>query len=130
RVSRILSPRRYRRGGRDGAPISRSARIDVLNVPSWNSALHREYLLEPASNAAFPERMNREELSLEHSRDPESPYAARARLWKVRLFCLILAALFALGFWANFPYLAVEHRRLEFWKLAGLWIGDLTGLLW
>jgi hypothetical protein len=28
------------------------------------------------------------------------------------------------------PYLAVEHRRLEPWKMAGFWIGDIMGLLW
>jgi hypothetical protein len=52
------------------------------------------------------------------------------QLWKVRFACAVVLALLAVGLWANLPYLAAEHHRLEPWKIAGLWTGDVTALLW
>lgn len=48
----------------------------------------------------------------------------------VRLACLAGAVILAVGLWANLPYLIVEHRRLELWKICGLWCGDFMALLW
>jgi hypothetical protein len=28
------------------------------------------------------------------------------------------------------PYLVLEHRRLQPWKIAGLWLGDIMALIW
>ncbi len=36
----------------------------------------------------------------------------------------------ALAIWAHLPYLQVEYRRLQPWKIAGLLIGDCVGLIW
>lgn len=52
------------------------------------------------------------------------------RLWKIRLACLSVVTLLAAGLWANMPYITEEHRRLEPWKLVGLWTGDAMALLW
>ena len=56
--------------------------------------------------------------------------AHEGQVWKVRFACVAVAALLGIGLWANMPYLAAEHRRLELWKIAGFWIGDVMGLLW
>lgn len=59
--------------------------------------------------------------------------AANARqreTWKVQLACVVGVAFAAAGIWANYPYLVIEHHRLELWKIAGLLIGDLMGLIW
>jgi hypothetical protein len=56
--------------------------------------------------------------------------AHEGRITKVRIACVAGAAIIAVGIWANWPYLAVEHQRLESWKIAGLLIGDVMGLLW
>ena len=58
------------------------------------------------------------------------PHTLEARVWQTRLACVAVAAALAVGLWANWPYLVVEHRRLEAWKSAGLWAGDVMGLLW
>lgn len=58
------------------------------------------------------------------------PHTAEARVWQTRLACVAVAGALAVGLWANWPYLDVEHRRLEAWQIAGLWAGDVMGLLW
>jgi hypothetical protein len=55
---------------------------------------------------------------------------SEGRVRKVRFACVAVAAAVAIGLWANMSYLAVEHRRLEFWQIVGLWTGDVMGLLW
>src|SRR4051812_47665253 len=49
---------------------------------------------------------------------------------KMRILCAVVAVAFAVGLWANLPYIVVEHQRLESWKIIGLWIGDFMGLVW
>jgi hypothetical protein len=34
------------------------------------------------------------------------------------------------GLWAQMPYLTVEHRRLEPWKIVELWCADILALFW
>jgi len=48
----------------------------------------------------------------------------------VRLLCVGLLAALGFALWAHMPYLAFEHRRLQPWKIAGLWVGDVAALLW
>ena len=52
------------------------------------------------------------------------------QVWALRIFCLSIVAIVAVALWAFMPYLLVEHRRLEHWKLFGLLSGDLVALLW
>jgi hypothetical protein len=47
-----------------------------------------------------------------------------------RIACVVMLGVLGVGVWANLPYLVVEHRRLEDWKIAGLYIGDAVGFLW
>lgn len=54
----------------------------------------------------------------------------RRPLRNVRFACVAVLVLVVVGFWANLPYIASEHRRLETWKAVGLWAGDLTAMLW
>ncbi len=49
---------------------------------------------------------------------------------KLRIACVGVAVALAIGLWFHMPYLSVEHRRLETWKIAGLWINDAAALLW
>jgi len=51
-------------------------------------------------------------------------------LLKVQLACLGIIVVLGVAVWANLPYLLVEHSRLETWKVIGLWIGDIAGLVW
>jgi hypothetical protein len=53
---------------------------------------------------------------------------ARVRL--VRFSCVAVLVLLWLGIWAFLPALIIEHRRIEHWKLLGLWAGDAVALLW
>src|SRR5438477_3827158 len=52
------------------------------------------------------------------------------RLWALRFICLLILIALAAGLWLHWPYLTVEHRRLESWKIAFLWLGDITAFLW
>src|SRR5260370_38235794 len=65
---------------------------------------------------------------------PQFPGAHRAdhhrHVRLVRCACLGVVAILAIGLWAKMPYLTVEHRRLEPWKIAELWCADIVALLW
>jgi hypothetical protein len=58
----------------------------------------------------------------------EASYLRQLRV--VRLSCLALFAVGVLAVWANWPYIAAEHHRLEWWKVIGLYAGDLTAVFW
>lgn len=48
----------------------------------------------------------------------------------LRSACLALLAAMAFGLWLHLPYLSLEHRRLEWWKIVGLWFGDVSAVWW
>lgn len=48
----------------------------------------------------------------------------------VRFACLAVIVILAVGLWAEMPYLIVEHRRLEPWKIFELWCADILALFW
>ncbi len=56
--------------------------------------------------------------------------AHEGQVRRVQFACLAGVLLLLIGLWANMPYLLAEHRRLELWKIAGLWCGDVMGFLW
>src|SRR5688500_4908250 len=53
----------------------------------------------------------------------------RARLCLKLLFALTCAGL-GFGLWALYPHLVEEHRRLEPWQAATIWIGDVVAQFW
>jgi hypothetical protein len=59
-----------------------------------------------------------------------SASATDAHVRGVRLCCLAVLALLALGVWAHLAYLLIEHRRLEPWKIIGFWAGDTAAFVW
>lgn len=48
----------------------------------------------------------------------------------MRFACVAVVIVLAVGLWAQMPYLAVEHRRLETWKIVELWCADILALFW
>ena len=48
----------------------------------------------------------------------------------VRWACLGAVGILAIGLWAQMPYLAVEHGRLEPWRIVELWCADILALVW
>lgn len=53
-----------------------------------------------------------------------------SRTYNVRLACLAVLVAFGVGLWAHMPYLSGEYRRLETWKIVGLYFGDFAALIW
>lgn len=53
-----------------------------------------------------------------------------ARVRNLQILCILVVVVLLSAIWVFLPYLVVEHRRLETWKIAGLWSGDFIGLLW
>jgi hypothetical protein len=48
----------------------------------------------------------------------------------VRLACLAVLVMLAVGLWAMMPYLTAEHSRLEPWKIVELWCVNILALIW
>lgn len=48
----------------------------------------------------------------------------------MRFACVVVVIVLAVGLWAQMPYLTVEHRRLESWKIVELWCADILALFW
>lgn len=48
----------------------------------------------------------------------------------LRILCGLVVVVLLAAVWSFLPYLVVEHRRLEAWKIVGLWSGDFVALLW
>jgi hypothetical protein len=65
-----------------------------------------------------------------HRADFLGAHLPARRLRLVRLACFAMLAALAFGLWVHWPYLVVEHRRLERWKIVGLWFGDVSALFW
>jgi hypothetical protein len=53
-----------------------------------------------------------------------------ARLRNLRILCILVVGIAFAAVWASLPYLYVEHRRLEGWKMLGLWSSDFVALYW
>ena len=67
--------------------------------------------------------------------NPAGPSAAGPRpplrVTRLQVAGLLLgvAGLCAFGFWGMWPWLVEAHRRLEPWKVVGIWIGDVSALV-
>jgi hypothetical protein len=48
----------------------------------------------------------------------------------VRLACTGIVLMLSAGLWLKLPYLMMEHRRLEPWKIVELWSADILALIW
>ncbi|MFO1486999.1 MAG: hypothetical protein U1F65_00840 [Verrucomicrobiota bacterium] len=59
-----------------------------------------------------------------------NPIAQEKQVQKVRWICALTLVGLLVGIWANYPYLVVEHRRIESWKILGLLTGDIAGFYW
>ena len=59
----------------------------------------------------------------------EDAIQRRRRMALGVIFALTCAGL-VVGWWGFWPYLEREHRRLEPWQVALIWVGDVTTLGW
>src|SRR6266705_1140719 len=48
----------------------------------------------------------------------------------VRWSCLAVLGVLVAGLWLQMPYLAIEHSRLEPWRILELWCADILALAW
>lgn len=60
----------------------------------------------------------------------ESQATSEAQLKVTRWACLGILVMVMIGLWAQWPYLLIEHGRLEPWKSLELWCANILALVW